>query len=810
MIDRLLRLLLWDKRLTPRWRTVAVVLLALAPLAWAGALFLQFRIAESVPFRIVTDRERALEAAHRLAERFGFDTQNWQERVKADTEMDVYRYLYRQGERGWKLLGHTGAWSTTTAKLNDADNEHGVELELAPSGEMTGYRVRPRPRPPEAVTDEEARAIALARQQEWAAARPGWEVTDPTIATDSNNNRMYQWTVRVPGLAGLDGKLTLRLRGRQIIEDRYSFELNRTGRGSPPSSGRGTIKALNGVVSSVVFVYLVVRYVRRRLQKEASRERMHLVALITGSAMLALFLLTDFISFGMGDAPVPFWAVLVFTSLGCYGFGMLAGLAYSAVESDLREPFGDQFVSLDAWLAGRFFSRNVGRSVILGVVLLGWMLLIRNSIYLAGQPLYPGLDVLEGAYDFLAARAAWVVALLGSVAGAIYIVLAAMLAPLTVVTRRFVRRRYQLPVFWALGMLAIAHLGDEPLPWYSGMASVFWQASALAVAFLLVDLLAALVVSSGFVLLVYFFSLARIAPAWGERMEPAVAAVVVMLLAAVFSVLRGRFVRADEVRPAYARDIQERLQLQSEVTAAREAQQRLLPAKAPELPGVSIVATCRSAEQVSGDFYDFFPIGKEKLGILLTDGGGNGLATALSIALTKGYLMHKAQAGQSPMKTLAGLLATLGQELHSVNSEGLCYAVLDLREGWLQFARLGETPGLLVADTSDGVEETRYGHEGSSLWEGRVRLKPDMRLVLYTNGVSRLIGEPDRQATNRWLQRKAASVFTQAPAELLEWLLNLVMRKRGGLAGRRITDDVTLMVIAVDREASFGIEERVA
>ena len=35
--------------------------------------------------------------------------------------------------------------------------------------------------------------------------------------------------------------------------------------------------------------------------------------------------------------------------------------------------------------------------------------------------------------------------------------------------------------------------------------------------------------------------------------------------------LRGRFVRADEVRPAYARDIQERLQLQSEVTAAREA-----------------------------------------------------------------------------------------------------------------------------------------------------------------------------------------------------------------------------------------------
>ncbi len=810
MIDRVPRILLWDKKLTPRQRTLAVALLALAPLAWAGALYLQFRIAEAVPFRVMADRERALEAAHRLAERFGFDTQGWQERVKTDTEMDVYRYLYPLGARGWALLGSTGAWSTTTAKLNDADDDHGVEIELAPSGEITGYRVRPRQRPPEAVTDDEARAIAEARQKEWLAAHPGWEAVEPTVATDSNHNRMHQWTLRVPAVPGVDGKLTLRLRGRQIIEDRYSLDLTRAGRDAVPGGGREAIKALFGVSMALLFLYLLVRYVRRRLQKEASRERMHLVAVITGSAVLAILLLSDILSFGDGDVPVPFWAVLVFAALGCYAIGMLVGLAYSAVESDLREAFGDQFVSLDAWLAGRFFSRNVGRSVVLGVVLLGWMLLGRNVIYLAGQPLYPGLDVLEGSYDFLAARAPWAVALLGSAGLAIYITLSGVLAPLTLVTRRFAKRRYQAPVFWALGTLVIAHVCDEPLPWYSTMASAAWHAAAVAGAFLLVDLLAALVVSSGFVLLVYFVSLSRIAPAWGERIEPALVAVVLMLLAAVASVLRGRFVRAGEVRPAYARDIQERLQLQAEVTAAREAQRRLLPAKAPELPGVSIVAACRSAEQVSGDFYDFFPIGKDRLGILVTDGGGNGLATALSIALTKGYLMHKAQAGLSPMKTLAGLLATLGQELHSVNSEGLCYAVLDPREGWLHFARLGETPGVLVADAEEAVEETRYGAEDAALWEGRIRLKPDMRLVLYTNGVSRLIGEPDRQATNRWLRRKAATVFTQPPAELLEWLMNLVLRKRGGLAGRRVTDDVTLMVIAVDRQASFGVEERVA
>jgi len=60
------------------------------------------------------------------------------------------------------------------------------------------------------------------------------------------------------------------------------------------------------------------------------------------------------------------------------------------------------------------------------------------------------------------------------------------------------------------------------------------------------------------------------------------------------------------------------------VSAAREAQLRLLPIAPPNLAGLSIAASCQAADIVRGDFYDFFVLGPTRLGILITDGGAKG------------------------------------------------------------------------------------------------------------------------------------------------------------------------------------------
>jgi sigma-B regulation protein RsbU (phosphoserine phosphatase) len=52
----------------------------------------------------------------------------------------------------------------------------------------------------------------------------------------------------------------------------------------------------------------------------------------------------------------------------------------------------------------------------------------------------------------------------------------------------------------------------------------------------------------------------------------------------------------------YAKHLAERVSMQAEVSAAREAQKRLMPERLPSLRNFSIAARCHPAHEVGGDF----------------------------------------------------------------------------------------------------------------------------------------------------------------------------------------------------------------
>src|SRR5207248_10259744 len=117
-------------------------------------------------------------------------------------------------------------------------------------------------------------------------------------------------------------------------------------------------------------------------------------------------------------------------------------------------------------------------------------------------------------------------------------------------------------------------------------------------------------------------------------------------------VLRGREYRDEEVRPLYARHIAERQLLEAEMAAAREAQLHLLPKSVPNIAGLSISAACIPARIVGGDFYDFFPLANNRLGVFIAEGSNRGVGSALNIALAKGFLMHTVRRNLSPHEVL--------------------------------------------------------------------------------------------------------------------------------------------------------------
>jgi catechol 2,3-dioxygenase-like lactoylglutathione lyase family enzyme len=69
-----------------------------------------------------------------------------------------------------------------------------------------------------------------------------------------------------------------------------------------------------------------------------------------------------------------------------------------------------------------------------------------------------------------------------------------------------------------------------------------------------------------------------------------------------------------------------------ELEIAKQVQARLFPQTFPLLKTLDYAGICIQARHVGGDYYDFFPLGQERLGLLVGDISGKGIAAALLMA----------------------------------------------------------------------------------------------------------------------------------------------------------------------------------
>ena len=103
----------------------------------------------------------------------------------------------------------------------------------------------------------------------------------------------------------------------------------------------------------------------------------------------------------------------------------------------------------------------------------------------------------------------------------------------------------------------------------------------------------------------------------------------------------------------YEEVARQKARMETDLAAARVLQQHMLSSVRPEFEGIEIAARNDSAEEVTGDLYDFFPFPGEHLGILIGDVSGKGAAAALYAALASGILRNLVRPDLSPAELLA-------------------------------------------------------------------------------------------------------------------------------------------------------------
>jgi phosphoserine phosphatase RsbU/P len=149
-------------------------------------------------------------------------------------------------------------------------------------------------------------------------------------------------------------------------------------------------------------------------------------------------------------------------------------------------------------------------------------------------------------------------------------------------------------------------------------------------------------------------------------------------------------------------EMTEKKRLEEELRIARDMQMSLLPQNPPvQLPGISLTALCAPAREVGGDYYDFLPLGNNRLGLLIADVSGKGTSAAFYMAEMKGLMLSLSQIHRSPRLLLIEANRLISANLDSRSFITMTYAVLDLDARTMTWARAGHTPLIHLPATAD-------------------------------------------------------------------------------------------------------------
>ena len=179
-----------------------------------------------------------------------------------------------------------------------------------------------------------------------------------------------------------------------------------------------------------------------------------------------------------------------------------------------------------------------------------------------------------------------------------------------------------------------------------------------------------------------------------------------------------------------------------ELEIARQVQARLFPQSLPPSNTLEYAGLCLQARQVGGDYFDFLNLGQDRLGLVIGDIAGKGIAAALLMANLQANLRSQcAIALDEPQRFLRSVNQLFYENTTDSAYATLFFAEYDDAQRRLRYANCGHLGGLLLRrdDTLERLETTGAVLGLFEDWDcsiGERRLSSGDLFVLYTDGVT--------------------------------------------------------------------------
>ncbi len=247
-----------------------------------------------------------------------------------------------------------------------------------------------------------------------------------------------------------------------------------------------------------------------------------------------------------------------------------------------------------------------------------------------------------------------------------------------------------------------------------------------------------------------------------------------------------------------------KLRMEEDLSSARDVQMSMLPAACPEFEGYNLAASSTPAREVGGDFFDFFEIGKGKLGLIIGDVTGKSVSGALIMSASRSVFRMLSEEELSVGETMGRANQRIKKDIKSGMFVALLYAVIDAEERSVGLCSAGQTqPVLMSAKTAEATLVETIGDtfplgilEDASYEETRLQLQPGDKVVFYTDGIVEAMNKRQEIYGFERLQE----VIKTSKADTAEALMNDIIKSVSDFTGDAPQhDDLTLIVVNVNQ-----------
>jgi len=255
--------------------------------------------------------------------------------------------------------------------------------------------------------------------------------------------------------------------------------------------------------------------------------------------------------------------------------------------------------------------------------------------------------------------------------------------------------------------------------------------------------------------------------------------------------------RAVEVqRRALADKLESERRTAHELEIAKQVQARLFPQTQPALKTLEYAGLCIQARAVGGDYYDFLDLGQERLGLVIGDISGKGIAAALLMANLQANLRSQcAIAWDQPQRLLRSVNQLFYENTPDTAYATLFFADYDDQARRLRYANCGHLSALILRsdDTLDRLDSTCTVLGLFKEWDcsvGERRLFAGDTLLLYTDGITESFNNRGEEFGE---QRVIAALqrHRELPSPAL---LRSIVDEVGRFSPQEQRDDITLIV----------------